>query len=174
MTAVEDDDCRQVGKTGSRPVVEAGESAMPPNDRPRRNWPHRVKAGRMLFYGTKANCVKCHGRRASATDSRTTTTLDQGRSSIRSWTPMRSPTRSRPTQTSLAELDGEALATAAKSSWRQSKESGSAKTSRRDCCRRGTDSAQPAAEHVPRGRRPIDLYCRGSDGIEGVPMPAAR
>ena len=37
------------------------EAAIPANDRSPAELAASVKAGRELFYGTKANCVKCHG-----------------------------------------------------------------------------------------------------------------
>ncbi len=42
-------------------VVIPDESAIPPSHRTPAELAASVKAGRELFYGTKANCVKCHG-----------------------------------------------------------------------------------------------------------------
>jgi mono/diheme cytochrome c family protein len=42
-------------------VIVPADDALPPNDRTAEQLAASVDAGRELFYGTKANCVKCHG-----------------------------------------------------------------------------------------------------------------
>ena len=42
-------------------MIVPGEDAIPVDTRTVQQVAESVKAGRELFYGTRANCVKCHG-----------------------------------------------------------------------------------------------------------------
>src|SRR5262249_12509755 len=42
-------------------VINPEDASIPPDNRPATELAASVKAGRELFYGTRANCVKCHG-----------------------------------------------------------------------------------------------------------------
>ena len=48
-------------KGANEQVIAPAEDAIPADDRTPEQIAESVKAGRELFYGAKANCVKCHG-----------------------------------------------------------------------------------------------------------------
>jgi mono/diheme cytochrome c family protein len=154
-------------------VVVPDESAIPPNDRSAAELAASVTAGRELFYGTKANCVKCHGPTGlgdgqqddfdvwSKADHQFIIDTDALADSIKTDT------------ASLAELEDEAWETANAELEAKEKE-----LAMREEVAAGLLTPRNA---IPRdlrtnmfrgGRRPLDLFRRIHQGIAGTPMPA--
>ncbi len=154
-------------------VVVPDESAIPPNDRNAAELAASVKAGNVLFYGTKANCVKCHGPTGlgdgqqddydiwSKADRQFMLDTDALADSIKTDT------------ASLAELDGEA--------WDAANAELDAKKRALVERREVAAGLLPPRNAIPRnlrtnmfrgGRRPLDIYRRIHQGIAGTPMPA--
>ncbi len=149
-------------------------AAVPPENRPSNVVAESVTKGRDLFYGTKANCVKCHGPTAlgdgqqddfdiwSKTNKQF---IDQTQSLADSIAEAKKE---------LAKLQGEELDQAKNDLNIDSKQLGE----RREL----VGSLLPVRNAIPRnlregvyrgGRRPLDIYWRISSGIAGTPMPAA-
>ena len=149
-----------------QPIAEkwqqANQAVIQPPAKPEVELAESIGKGRELYYGTKANCVKCHGP-SELGDGQTTDYDDwtkplveyakevrEGLHTIPSDPDMSSQEKSE----KIAELDQ--LATALE------------------------DTTLPPANILPRnlqsgiyrgGGRPLDLYRRISAGINGVPMP---
>ena len=107
-----------------------------------------VAKGRELFYGDKANCVKCHG--PTALGDGQANDYDDWNKAIVTW------------KQELASADGSAKGTARK-------------VLEGDALEPRTIPPRNLRQGIYRGgRRPIDLYYRVHAGINGAPMPAAK
>jgi mono/diheme cytochrome c family protein len=154
-------------------VIVPEESAIPPEDRSEAEIAASVAAGRELFYGTKANCIKCHGP----------TGLGDGQQDdwdiwSKAVYTFEDDTRAlaesiATDKESLAELEGEEL--------EQAQADIAAK--QRELAERDDviHNLLPWRNAIPRnlrtnlyrgGRRPLDLFRRIHQGIAGTPMPA--
>jgi mono/diheme cytochrome c family protein len=127
-----------------------------------------------LFYGTRANCVKCHGPTGLGDGqqddydiwSKAVKNFEDGNKSLEeSIVEM---------QKSLAELEGEELDVASTEL--------QAKKRELELRREVAAGLLPPRNAIPRnlranlfrgGRRPLDLYRRVHQGIAGTPMPAS-
>lgn len=154
-------------------VVVPEEADIPGNDRSPAEIAASVKAGRELFYGTKANCVKCHGPTGLGDGqqddfdvwSKAVKTFEGGNIALASTIEEDAK--------SLAELEGEEYEAA----------SAELQAKKRELEQRREIAATllPPRNAIPRnlrmnlfrgGRRPLDLYRRVHQGIPGTPMPA--
>jgi len=153
-------------------VVPEG-AAIPGNDRNPAELAASVKAGRELFYGTKANCVKCHGPTGLGDGQQDD--YDNWSKAVKKFeddTAALAASIATDKQ-AMGELEGEALATAQaelQAKYRNLKE--------RQEVAAGLLTPRNA---IPRdlrtnmfrgGRRPLDLFRRIHQGIAGTPMPA--
>ena len=154
-------------------VVVPDESAIPPNDRSAVELAESVTAGRELFYGTKANCVKCHGPTGLGDGQQED--YDNWSKAVKKFeddTISLKDTIAADKQ-SLATLEGEEQETAKaelQAKYRELKE-------RQEVAA----GLLPPRNAIPRdlrnnmfrgGRRPLDLFRRIHQGIAGTPMPA--
>jgi mono/diheme cytochrome c family protein len=155
-------------------LVIPDEAGLPPNHRSATEIAAAVKAGRELFYGTRANCVKCHGPTGLGDGqqddydiwSKAVKNFEDGNKSLEeSIVEM---------QKSLAELEGEELDVASTEL--------QAKKRELELRREVAAGLLPPRNAIPRnlranlfrgGRRPLDLYRRVHQGIAGTPMPAS-
>lgn len=168
------DDVVAKWEAASEMVVVPGEEGMPGNDRSAAEVTASVAAGRALFYGTKANCVKCHGPTGLGDGtqddydiwSKAVVTFDADTVSLENSIAT--------DKKNLAELEGDELATA----------QAELQAKYRDLELRKEVAAGllPPRNAIPRnlrmnmfrgGRRPLDLYRRVHQGISGTPMPAS-
>ena len=107
-----------------------------------------IAKGRELFYGDKANCVKCHG--PTALGDGQANDYDDWNKAIVTW------------KQELASADGAAKSTARK-------------VLEGDSLEPRTIPPRNLRQGIYRGgRRPIDIYYRVHAGINGAPMPAAK
>ena len=154
-------------------VIVPADGALPHMDRAPDELANSVKLGRELFYGTKANCIKCHGP----------TGLGDGQQDdYDNWNKANKKFLDdtamlqgsiKTLKASKAELSGDELASAnaeLQLKYRELKE-------RNDLI----VHMLPPRNAIPRnlregmfrgGRRPLDLYRRVNQGIAGTPMPA--
>jgi len=148
-----------------QPIVErwttANESVIRPAEKPAIELAQSVDKGRELFYGTRANCVKCHG--PSALGDGQTTDYDD-------W--------SKP----IAELARTVAATPEQiaKDKEMSKDDKDKALARNEELAEALEGVLPPRPIRPRnlrlgvyrgGRRPLDLYRRFHAGIAGAPMP---
>jgi len=150
-------------------IIQAEEDQLPANGRTAEEIAASVEKGRVLFYGTRANCVKCHGPTALG---------DGQRSDQNIWN-----------KANKKFLDDTSLLS--KKIDRERKESGLDETGREQLqedlvtlTRREAVAARlfPVRNAIPRnlrrgiyrgGRRPLDIYHRVHTGIPGTPMPGS-
>ncbi len=155
-------------------VIVPEEASIPPDNRTAAQVAQSADKGRELFYGTSANCVKCHGP----------TALGDGQQDDYSDWNKATNDFIKATDAKLAEI--EAL----------KKDLGNAKGDDATPIKEQIRAAQkeyserhaliatllPPRHAIPRnlregilrgGRRPIDIFWRISAGIRGMPMPAS-
>ena len=149
-----------------KPVAEtwsvASQNIIQPEDKPDLAWADSVAKGRELFYGAKANCVKCHGLGALG-DGQTNDYDDWNKAIVELTKGLDGDLATLKTSTEISSEDRAAI-------HKRVAEIGSALR---------TDSLPPR-NSIPRnlrqgiyrgGRSPVDLYQRIYAGINGVPMP---
>lgn len=154
-------------------VVVPEEAGLPGSDRSPAELAASVKAGRELFYGTKANCVKCHGPTGLGDGQQDD--FDIWSKAVKNFEDSATSLASsiEDDQKNLSELEGEEYETA----------SAELEAKRRELAQREQIAAGllPPRNAIPRnlrmnmfrgGRRPLDLYRRIHQGIAGTPMPA--
>lgn len=154
-------------------VIHPGEGPVPPPDRSAEAIAQSVAAGRELFYGTRANCIQCHGPTALG-DGQQTDYDNWSKAKVQfidDTTALAEQIKSAKEQ--LRELDGDAYDEAKTELERMNTE-----LQERDDL---VAHMLPPRNAIPRnlrdgiyrgGRRPLDLYWRISAGIAGTPMPA--
>jgi mono/diheme cytochrome c family protein len=158
-------------------VILPDDAMIPPSDRTHKEIAESAAKGRELFYGSKANCVKCHGP----------TGLGDGQQDdYDNWSkankqfieettgPTGLAVEIQELKKSLSELEGEER-TEAKNELEQ-------KEKELDERLALIAHMLPPRNAIPRnlregtyrgGRRPIDIFWRVSAGIAGTPMPAS-
>jgi mono/diheme cytochrome c family protein len=149
-----------------KPVVEswqqAPESIVQPPEKPEVAPAESIAQGRELFYGVKANCVKCHGVSA----------LGDGQASdYDDWNKQVDDLRK--------NVEGEETSLAGDSSLppdelkaKQAQVTFDRMVLSHDALPPRTITPRNLRQNIYRGgRRPVDLYRRISVGINGVPMP---
>ncbi len=155
-------------------VIVPDEAAIPPADRTPEQIAESAAKGRELFYGTKANCVKCHGP----------TGLGDGQQDdYDNWNKANKQfidetagvvASIQDLKTGLPELEGEERTEAEAELKRLAQELVDRQAI--------VDHLLALRNAIPRnlrdgsyrgGRRPIDIFWRVSAGIAGTPMPAA-
>lgn len=154
-------------------VVIPEEAEIPPNDRTPEQLAESVKAGRELFYGTKANCVKCHGP----------TGLGDGQQDdydIWSKAVKKFEDDTKALADSIAS-DKEALAALTGEEREKAEAELQAKYRELKTRQEVAAGLLTPRNAIPRnlranlfrgGRRPLDLFRRIHQGIAGTPMPA--
>jgi mono/diheme cytochrome c family protein len=155
-------------------VIVPEDDAIPPADRTSAQIAESVKAGRELFYGTRANCIKCHGPTALG---------DGQQDDYDNWSKATNDFI-KATNDKLAEIES-LNADRAKA---QGDDIGllaqQIEAAKREYNERRDQLALllPPRNAIPRnlregsfrgGRRPIDVFWRVSAGIAGTPMPAS-
>lgn len=154
-------------------VIVPDDSTIPPDGRSVVEIAASVKAGRELFYGTKANCTKCHGPTGLGDGqqddydywSKAVKTFEEGTTALAATIQL--------DKQNLAKLDGDAYKNA----------QAELAAKERELTERQEVAAMqlPPRHAIPRnlranmfrgGRRPLDLYRRVNQGIAGTPMPA--
>lgn len=154
-------------------VVIPEEADLPPDHRSAEEIAASVKAGRELFYGTKANCVKCHGP----------TGLGDGQQDDYDiWS--KAVKKFEDDTTSLAaSLAAEKKNLSELSGDERTAAEAELQAKYRELAERESIASGllPPRNAIPRnlrfnmfrgGRRPLDLYRRIHQGIAGTPMPA--
>jgi mono/diheme cytochrome c family protein len=140
---------------------EANKAVIQPAEKPAWDLKESIAAGRELFYGAKANCVKCHGP----------SELGDGQTSdYDDWT--------KPLVEYAKEVDS---LPAIRSDKDLSAEEKSQRIAQLDALHTALeDTTLPTRHIIPRnlrtgiyrgGGRPLDLFRRIHAGINGVPMP---
>jgi mono/diheme cytochrome c family protein len=155
-------------------VIVPEDGAIPSAERTPEQIAESVKAGRELFYGTRANCIKCHGP----------TGLGDGQQDdFDNWSKAHNEFI-KTTNDMLATIETRTadLATA------QGEEADQIRDEINETARQvqqreaQIDVNLPPRNAIPRnlregiyrgGRRPIDIFWRVSAGIAGTPMPAS-
>jgi mono/diheme cytochrome c family protein len=155
-------------------VIRPEDGAIPPADRPASEIVASIKAGRDLFFGPKANCVKCHGPTALG---------DGQQTDYDSWNKANfdfiAATKDKIGQIDSLRTDlGKATGEEAEQLRKQIIEAQAEYNSRN----MHVAALLPPRNAIPRnlregiyrgGRRPIDIFWRVSAGIAGTPMPAS-
>ena len=153
--------------------IVPSDEAIPPADRTPEEIAASAAKGRELFYGTRANCVQCHGPTGLGDGQQTG--FDNWNTAAKAFLDgtvglVDSIERQRE---ALSQLEGDALVAAEDNL----KRSQSELTQRRSL----QDHILPPRNAIPRnlrlgmyrgGRRPLDIYWRVAAGIAGTPMPA--
>ncbi len=154
-------------------VVLPEESEIPPNKRSASELAASVTAGRALFYGTKANCVKCHGPTGLGDGQQDD--YDNWSKAVKKFEDDTIALQAsiKTDKSSLAELEGE--------EYESAKAELAAKYRELAERQRVAEGLLPPRNAIPRnlrnnmfrgGRRPLDLFRRIHQGIAGTPMPA--
>lgn len=155
-------------------VIRPEEGALPPADRSASDVAASVKAGRELFFGPKANCVKCHGPTALG---------DGQQTDYDTWNKANfdfiAATNDKISQIDSLRQDlAKATGDEAEQLRTQILEAQAEYSSRS----KHIAALLPPRNAIPRnlregtyrgGRRPIDIFWRVSAGIPGTPMPAS-
>ena len=149
-----------------KPVAEswttAGESIIQPETKPDVVLAKSIDQGRELFYGAKANCVKCHGPGALG-DGQTNDYDDWNKPIAEMTKTVDSEWASLGTDTSLTSEERAA---------RTKQLSFDRIVLKNDALPPRTIAPRNLRQNVYRGgRRPLDLYRRIYAGINGAPMP---
>jgi mono/diheme cytochrome c family protein len=155
-------------------IIVPAADTLPADNRSPEELSASVDAGRELFYGTRANCIQCHGPTGLGDGQQTDydNWSKANREFIDGTTALVDQIKSQ--NQSLAELTGEERDAAADELARM----------QRELTERQALIAHmlPPRNAIPRnlrdniyrgGRRPLDLFWRISAGIAGTPMPAA-
>jgi mono/diheme cytochrome c family protein len=155
-------------------VIVPEDGPIPPADRTPEQIAESVKAGRDLFYGTRANCIKCHGP----------TGLGDGQQDdFDNWSKANNEFIKR-TNDMLATIETRTadLAKARGEEADQIRDEINETTRQVQQREAQIDVNLPPRNAIPRnlregiyrgGRRPIDVFWRVSAGIAGTPMPAS-
>ena len=167
------DDVLNGWQTSAESVVVPDGSTIPPDGRSAAELAASVTAGRALFYGTKANCVKCHGPTGLGDGQQED--YDNWSKAVKTFegdiTVLAE--KIRVGKQDLSKLDGEKYKDA----------EAELAANLRDLTERQEVAAGllPPRNAIPRdlrenmfrgGRRPLDLFRRIHQGIAGTPMPA--
>lgn len=161
-------------KGAKEQVIHPEDGAIPPAERSVADIAASVKAGRELFFGPKANCVKCHGPTALGDGQQTDYDV---------WNKANfdfiAATKDKITQIESLRTDlGKASGDEAEQLRKQIGETQAEYSSRS----KQLAALLPPRNAIPRnlregvyrgGRRPIDIFWRVSAGIAGTPMPAS-
>jgi mono/diheme cytochrome c family protein len=155
-------------------VMVPEEAAIPPDSRTPAQVAQATDKGRELFYGTRANCVKCHGPTALG---------DGQQDNFDDWNKA-TDEFIKATHAKLDEIKSlkESLAKAKPEETEQIQEQ--IRAAQKDYSEREPylTTLLPPRTAIPRnlregifrgGRRPIDVFWRISSGIAGTPMPAS-
>jgi mono/diheme cytochrome c family protein len=167
------DDVLAKWEASAESVIVPEDSAIPPDGRSAAEIAASVTAGRELFYGTKANCVKCHGPTGLGDGqqddydvwSKAVKNFEEGTTALAASIQL--------DKQNLSKLEGEEY---------KSAEAEIAAKVRELTERQEVAAVQLTPRNaIPRnlrtnmfrgGRRPLDLYRRVNQGIAGTPMPA--
>jgi mono/diheme cytochrome c family protein len=149
-----------------QPVAEgwttAPESIIQPEPKPEMAPAESIAAGRTLFYGDKANCVKCHGPAAMG-DGQTTDYDDWNKAIVKFQESVDGERASLDEDTALSPEEREA---------KRRQLAFDVDVIHSDALPPRTIAPRNLRQNVYRGgRRPVDLYRRIYAGINGVPMP---
>ncbi len=155
-------------------VINPEEAAIPPDGRTPKQIDDSTKAGRELFYGTRANCVKCHGPTALG---------DGQQDDYDNWSKANNEfikaTNDKLAQIASLKADLSQAQGDAANQIRQQITDAQREYNERSAL---LGTMLPPRNAIPRnlrqgiyrgGRRPIDIFWRVSSGIAGTPMPAS-
>lgn len=155
-------------------VVVPAEDGLPPEHRTAEQIAASAAKGRELFYGTKANCVKCHGPTGMG-DGQTDDYDNWNRAVVQfNDDTIGLENRIQALKDELVEKEGDAREAAL-----QELEAANKELRQRLAVQ---EHELPVRNAIPRnlrygmfrgGGRPLDLYRRVNQGIAGTPMPAA-
>jgi mono/diheme cytochrome c family protein len=155
-------------------VIMPDEAAIPPTDRTPEQIAESIAKGRELFYGAKANCLKCHGPTGLG-DGQQDDYDNWAKTNNEFITATNDLAEEIPElRESISELEGDERAEA-----RAELELKEQELKER---RQLVAHMLPSRNAIPRnlregtyrgGRRPIDIFWRVSAGIAGTPMPAS-
>ena len=140
---------------------EANKAIIQPPAKPDWDLKESIAAGRELFYGTKANCVKCHGP-SELGDGQTTDYDDWSKPLHEYELQVAQGLKTIPSDPDLSSAEkrrGSSSSTSCTPRWRTPRSPGN------------DPAPQPAAGIYRGGGRPLDLFRRIHAGINGVPMP---
>ena len=157
-------------------IIVPDDLAIPADERTPQEIAASIAAGRELFYGTKANCVKCHGPTGLGDGQQTD--FDNWSKANKDFIDATAALEDqiKAQRTELAELEGEDREVAEADLKRMQKEL----TERRQLL--DHSYVLKPRNAIPRnlrdgmyrgGRRPVDIFWRVSAGIAGTPMPAS-
>ena len=163
---------RGLERSERRTLIRPEEGKLPADDRTAAEIAESVTKGRELFYGTKANCVKCHGPTALGDGqqddydiwSKATKKFEDDTAML--------PAIDQVAERSDGEPAGGRARGIAKASWRQ--EQGTIGARGRDravAAAAECDSAQSAGRRFPRRSSAVGYFHRVNRGISGTPMP---
>lgn len=161
-------------KGANEQVIKPEDGAIPQDDRTAQQIAESVKAGRDLFFGPKANCVKCHGPTALG---------DGQQDDYDNWSKANNEFI-KATDAKIGQIDSlrADLAKAQGDDIAQLKEQMVAAQKEYNERVGLLHSLLSPRNAIPRnlregiyrgGRRPIDIFWRVSAGIAGTPMPAS-
>lgn len=172
ITSMLTDDVVAGWKEANENVVQPEEGKLPGHDRAAAEIAESATKGRELFYGTKANCIKCHGPTALGDGqqddydiwSKATKKFEDDTAMI--------PASIKSLKEAMASQQGDELEASRKELAAKNKE-----LSEREAV---IAQLLPPRNAIPRnlrdgvfrgGRRPWDIYHRVNQGISGTPMP---
>lgn len=160
--------------TAKENVIVPEDGAIPPSDRTSEQLAASVKAGRDLFYGTKANCIKCHGPTGLGDgqqddyDNWSKATNEFIKATNDKFATIKSLTADR------AQAEGEAADVLRDKINEAQKEYDERKQVKGLLLKPRNAIPRNLRMGIYRGgRRPIDIFWRVSAGIAGTPMPAS-
>jgi mono/diheme cytochrome c family protein len=167
------DDVVAKWEASAESVIVPEDAAIPPDGRSAAEIAAAVTAGRELFYGAKANCVKCHGPTGLGDGqqedydvwSKAVKNFEEGTTALAATIQL--------DKQNLVKLEGDEYVDA----------QAELAAKMRELTERQEVAAMqlPPRNAIPRnlrtnmfrgGRRPLDLYRRVNQGIAGTPMPA--
>jgi mono/diheme cytochrome c family protein len=159
-------------KAANENVIRPEDSKLPSADRPAKEIAASAEKGRELFYGTKANCLKCHGPTALG---------DGQQDDYDNWS---KATKKFEDETTALSASIKTLMESMASQQGDELEASrnDLKAKRKELAEREEVIAQllPPRNAIPRnlregvfrgGRRPWDIFHRVNQGIAGTPMP---
>jgi mono/diheme cytochrome c family protein len=172
ITSMLTDDVVAGWKEANEDVIQPEESKLPGHDRTAQEIAESATKGRELFYGTKANCIKCHGPTALGDGqqddydiwSKATKKFEDDTAML--------PASIKSLKEAMASQQGDELEASRKELTAKTKE-----LSEREAV---IAQLLPPRNAIPRnlrdgvfrgGRRPWDIYHRINQGISGTPMP---
>jgi mono/diheme cytochrome c family protein len=161
-------------KEANEEVIRPEESKLPPKDRTAKEIADSAAKGRELFYGSKANCVKCHGPTALGDGQQDDFDIwSKATKKFEDETAMLATTI-KTLQESMASQQGDDL----EASRNELKAKRKEQSERKELI----DQLLPPRHAIPRnlrdgvfrgGRRPWDIFHRVNQGISGTPMPGS-